>query len=284
MEAVEKNSMREFDVRNLFHEKNPKLARWIPGFVFRYLRKITRQNFVNEIIRDYGHLRGHHFSAAMMKYFNITIKVEGEENLPDKGAYIFAANHPLGGLDGHVIMYLVGNKYGCHKYKFLVNDILMNLKNLEDVMMPVNKHGKQGKLLAEQLDATFKSDVHILTFPAGLVSRKIKGQIIDLAWQKSFINKARQYHRDIIPIHMGGENSKFFYRLSNFRKFSGIKANIEMLYLINETYKHRNKHITVKYGKPIPWQTFDKSKRPLAWAKWVKDLVYKMDGIENASF
>lgn len=283
METVEKNSMKEVDIRNLFHEKNPKLARWIPEFVFRYLRKITRHDFVNEIIRDYGHLQGHDFSAAMMKYFNITIKVEGEEKLPDEGKYIFAANHPLGGLDGHAIMYLVGKKYGRDKYKFLVNDILMNLKNLEDVMMPVNKHGKQGKLLAEKLDATFKSDVHILTFPAGLVSRKIKGQIIDLAWQKSFINKARQYQRDIIPIHMGGENSKFFYRLSKFRNILGIKANIEMLYLINETYKHRNKHISVKFGKPIPWQTFDKSKRPLEWAKWVKDSVYKMDGVENVS-
>ena len=80
MEAVEKNSMKEFDVRNLFHEKNPKVARWIPGFVFRYLRKITRQDFVNEIIRDYGHLKGHDFSASMMKYFNLTIEVEGEEN------------------------------------------------------------------------------------------------------------------------------------------------------------------------------------------------------------
>jgi len=175
MKAVETNSMKEFDVRNLFHEKNPKVARW----------------------------------------------------------------------------------------------------------MPVNKHGTQGKLLAEQLDATFRSDVHILTFPAGLVSRKIKRQIIDRAWQKSFINKARQYQRDIIPIHIGGENSKFFYRLSNFRKFLGVKANIEMLYLINETYKHRNKHITIKFGKPIPWQTFDKSKRPIEWANWVKDLVYKMDGVEN---
>jgi len=277
------NGMKEFDVKELFHEKNPKLAKWIPGFIYRYLRKIARQDFVNEIIRDYGHLRGHDFSAAMMKYFNITIKVEGEENLPDEGAFIFAGNHPLGGLDGHVLMYLVGNKYGSDKYKFLVNDILMNLKNLEDVMMPVNKHGKQGKILAEQLDATFKSDVHIMTFPSGMVSRKRKDQVMDLSWQKSFINKSRQYQRDIIPFHMGGGNSKFFYRLYKFRKAIGVKANIEMLYLINETYQHRNKHITVKYGKPIPWQTFDTSRRPLEWANWVKGVVYKMDGVENVS-
>ena len=125
----------------------------------------------------------------------------------------------------------------------------------------------------------FKSETQILTFPAGLVSRKIKGQVMDLEWKKSFINKAKQYHRDIIPIHMGGENTNFFYRLSNFRKAIGIKANIEMLYLIDETYRQRGKHITVTIGEPIPWKTFDKSMRPLAWAKWVKDKVYKLDGV-----
>jgi 1-acyl-sn-glycerol-3-phosphate acyltransferase len=276
-----KSDVHTVDVKKLFYEKNPKLAKWIPGFIYSYLRKIIHQDFVNEVIRDYGHLKGYDFSVAMMKFFNITISVEGEENLPEDGRYIFASNHPLGGLDGHVIMYLVGKKYGSDKYKFLVNDLLMNLKNLEGVFLPVNKHGKQGAELVEKLDEAFLSDVHILTFPSGMVSRKIKGQIIDLPWQKSFIIKAKQYQRDIIPIHIGGENSNFFYRLYTFRKFLGIKSNIEMLYLMDETYKHRNKHIPVKFGKPIPWQTFDKSKRPLEWAKWVKEKVYNMAGQED---
>lgn len=283
MEKTRKNTMPEVDIKKIFYEKNPKLARWIPGFIFRYLKRISHEGFVNKIIRDYGHLRGFDFSVAMIDYFNVSIKVEGEENLPEKGKFIFASNHPLGGFDGHIIMYLIGKKYGKHNYKFLVNDILMNLKNMEDVFMPVNKHGKQGAILAQQLDDAFQSDVQILTFPSGFVSRKIKGEVMDLAWQKSFINKARQHQRDIIPIHMGGNNSKFFYRLYKLRKFFGIKANIEMLYLMDETYKHRNKNITVKFGSPIPWQTFDTSKRPLAWAKWVKEIVYKMGGVNKVS-
>lgn len=278
------SSMKEVDIKKIFREKNPKVARLVPGFIYRYLKKITHQDLVNEIIRDYGHLRGYDFSVAMMKYFNVTIKVEGEENLPKEGKFIFASNHPLGGFDGHIIMYLIGKHYGPNKYKFLVNDILMNLRNMEDVFMPVNKHGRQGSELAQQLDAAFKSDDQILTFPAGLVSRKIKGNVMDLVWHKSFINKSKQYKRDIIPIHMGGGNSKFFYRMYKFRKALGIKANIEMLYLMDETYKHRNKHITVKFGKPISWETFDTSKRPAEWAKWVKDIVYKMDGVENVPF
>ena len=104
---------------------------------------------------------------------------------------------------------------------------------------------------------------------------------MDLEWKKSFIKKAKQYQRDIVPIHMGGENTKFFYRLYRFREAIGLKANIEMLYLIDETYKHRGKHITVTIGEPIPWQTFDTSRRPLAWAKWVKDKVYHLGGVED---
>ena len=273
--------MQEVDIKKIFHEKNPKLARWIPGFIFRYLKQVSHQDFVNKIIREYGHLRGFDFTVAMIDYFNVKIKVEGEENIPETGKYIFASNHPLGGFDGHVIMYLIGKKYGPDKYKFLVNDILMNLTNMSDVFMPVNKHGRQGSKLAEQLDAAFKSDVQILTFPSGFVSRMIKGEVMDLIWHKSFISKSKQYKRDIIPIHMGGTNSRFFYRLYKFRKFLGIKANIEMLYLMDETYKHRDKHITVKFGKPIPWQTFDTSRRPIEWAKWVKELVYKMDGVDR---
>lgn len=279
MEEGKIKNFKEIDVKELFYDKNPKLARWIPGFIYSYLRRVAHQDWINMMIRDFGHLQGYDFSATMLKFFDLKINYVGMENLPEDGRYIFAANHPWGGLDGHVIMALIGDKYGRDNYKFLVNDILMNLKNLHGVFIPVNKHGRQGAELAEKLDAAFQSDEQILTFPSGLVSRKIKGQVMDLEWQKSFINKARQYQRDIIPIHMGGDNTKFFYRLYRIRKALGIKANIEMLYLIDETYKHKGKQITVTIGEPIPWQTFDKSKRPLAWAKWVKDRTYALAGV-----
>ncbi len=281
MDSGKSRSSKKIDVKDLFYDKNPKLARWIPGFIYRYLRRVAHQDRINEMIRDYGHLKGYDFSVAMLEYFNLTIDIVGEEKLPESGKYIFAANHPWGGLDGHIAMAMIGRKYGRDKYKCLVNDLLMNLKNLHGVFIPVNKHGKQDSQMAEQLDHAFKSETQILTFPSGLVSRKIKGQVMDLEWKKSFINKAKQYQRDIIPIHMGGENSKFFYRIYRFRRALGIKANFEMLYLIDETFKHRDKHITVTIGEPIPWQTFDKSKRPLAWAKWVKEKVYHLGGVDN---
>ena len=279
MNQVPSTSIPKFSVKNVINEKSPKLAKWIPGFIIRYLKKIVHEERINEIIRDYGHLQGFDFSEAVIKHFNITIKIEGEENLPKGGKYIFASNHPLGGFDGHIIMFLIGQRFG--SYKFLVNDILIGLKNLNDVFIPVNKHGRQGVEFARQIDAAYNSEVQILTFPAGLVSRKIKGQVLDLPWQKNFISKAKQHKRDIIPIHLSGRNTEFFYRLGKIRKMLGIKANIEMLYLIDETMKHENKTFVVKFGKPIPYQTFDSTKRPTEWAKWVKDICYKLDGVEK---
>ena len=113
-------------------------------------------------------------------------------------------------------------------------------------------------------------------FPAGLCSRRNHGIIRDLEWKKTFITKSVETQRDIVPIHFGGQNSDFFYRLANICKWLGIKFNLAMLYLPDEMYKNTGKTFTVKIGKPIPWQTFDKSKTATEWAAYVKNIVYKL--------
>lgn len=270
------------EIKKVFANKNPRLARLIPEFVFRFLRHIVREDFVNEFLNQYGHLKNRDFAVASIKYFNVSLHVKGMENIPKEGRFIFVANHPLGGFDGIVLIKIISEYFP--SYKFLVNDILMNVFPLKDVFIPINKHGKQALESARQVEAAYASDLQLITFPAGLVSRKTKGQIMDLPWQKSFINKAIKHQRSIIPIHFSGQNTKFFYSLANVRKFFGIKANIEMLFLMDETYKHRNKHLTIKIGKPIDYHTFDKRKKPLEWAKWVKEKVYALDMITHVPF
>lgn len=267
------------EVKKVFANKNPQLARMIPGFVYRYLQRIVHEDFVNDFLNKYGHLKNTEFIEASIKDFNVSIEVQGNENIPAEGKFIFAANHPLGGFDGIVLMKIISEHF--KEFRFLVNDILMNVYPIKELFIPINKHGKQAMEAARQMEEAFASDIQILTFPAGLVSRKIKGQIIDLPWQKSFILKAVKHKRDIIPVHFSGQNTNFFYRLANIRKFLGIKANIEMLYLMDETYKHRNKHLTIKFGKPISYTHFDKSKKPNEWAKWVKEQVYALDGVNH---
>jgi len=207
--------------------------------------------------------------------FNITIKTVGEENIPPDGRFVFAANHPLGGMDGICISVVLGEKYN-GKIKYLVNDILYFLKPLQPIFVPINKHGSQAKGAAQAINEAYASDDQMLSCPAGLVSRKQKGVIKDLVWHKSFIQKAVESKRDVIPVHFSGRNSNFFYNFANIRKWLGLKFNIELIYLPDEMFKLKNSTYTITFGKPIPWQTFDKSKTPLQWAQYVKEIVYSL--------
>ena len=126
------------------------------------------------------------------------------------------------------------------------------------------------------VQAGFSSGNHIIMFPAGLCSRRKKGVIRDLAWKKTFITKSVEHQRDVVPIHFSGRNSNFFYGLANLCETLGIKFNIAMLFLVDEMYKNVHKTFYVKIGKPIPWQTFDRSKSAAEWAQYVQDEVYKL--------
>ncbi len=262
-------------IEQLFKSKNPGLAKWIPGFVYSYLKKIIHQNDINDFIGRYGDRQGLAFSDAILEYLNVSYRVVGEENLPAAdGRYIFVSNHPLGGPDGIILISFLGTRYP--ELKFPVNDLLLNLKNLNTIFLPVNKHGVQAKDAVAAIEKAYASDCQMIMFPAGMVSRKQNGEIKDLEWQKSFISKAIQHKRDIVPVYIDGKNSNFFYNLANFRKKIGLKANLEMFYLPDKTFKQRNKAFTLYIGKPVSWQTFDRSRRPMEWAQEIKEMVYQL--------
>ena len=267
-------------VREVFRNKNPRIAKLLPGFVYRYLERIVHQDYINDFLRRHGEKRGLDFIHAIFDEFNINIIIKGKQNIPEKGRFIFASNHPLGGFDGVVLIDVVNRFLG--NAKFLVNDILMNMSVLEDLFIPINKHGAQTRESAMLLDEIFRSDLQILTFPSGYVSRKIKGVIQDLPWQKSFVSKAIQYHRDIIPVHFTGRNSNFFYNLANIRKILGIKWNLEMFFLVDESVKKKNATITITFGKVIPWPALDKSKSYQEWADSIRSKVYSLAHVEES--
>jgi putative hemolysin len=147
---------------------------------------------------------------------------------------------------------------------------------LQNIFIPINKHGTQGREAAQTLNESLASGKQIITFPAGLCSRKTKGKISDPEWKKMFITKAFEYKRDVIPVYFDAQNSNLFYAIANIRKKLRLKFNIEMLFLPREMFKAKNSTFTVYFGKPIPWQTFDASQSPLQWADEVKRTVYGM--------
>lgn len=248
----------------------------VPKFLVNYLKKIVHQEEINQFFVDHPTAKNLEFIEAGLKYMGIKTEIYGRENLPPKdGRYIFASNHPLGGMDGMATGYLIGREYD-GKVRFFSNDLLTNLEPLKEMFIPVNKLGSQSRLHAQMMDDLYNSDNHLVTYPAGMCSRKINGQIVDPEWKKNFIAKAVQYKRDVVPIYFEGRNSNFFYNLARIRKFLGIKFNIEMMYLSDEMFKQRGSTFTIKIGKAIPWQTFDKSKTQAEWAARVKEIVYAM--------
>ena len=271
---MKKTEVIKIDIAQVLKHKAPKTK--VPRFIVDYLRRIVHEKEINLFFEANPSLKNLDFVAAGLDYLEVTTSIEGKENLPPKGGrYIFASNHPLGGLDGMTAGYLLGKEYD-GKVRFFSNDLMMNLHPMRDMFVPVNKTGMQGKGHAEMMQQLYASDSHLVTYPAGMCSRKIKGKIVDLEWKKNFITKAIEYQRDVVPIYFEGRNSNFFYNLANIRKFLGIKFNIEMMYLADEMFKQKGKHFCIKVGKPIPWQTFDKSKSQSKWAEWVKEIVYKM--------
>lgn len=268
-------TLKPIYLKEVFKSKNPALARWIPGFVYSWLNRIICIDDINDFIRKHGDRKGIDFADAIVEYLNLTLQTEGITNLPSpQGRYIFVSNHPLGGPDGIALISFLGKYYP--DLKFPVNDILLNLKNLNNIFLPVNKHGGMSREAVKAIASAYTSDNQIIMFPAGLCSRKIKGKIEDLEWQKNFIVEAVKHRRDIVPIYISGQNSNFFYNLSNFRKKIGLKANIEMLWLPKEAFKKKNETLTLKIGKPISWQSFDKSRKPKEWAKEVRDILYRL--------
>lgn len=267
-------SYKPIRIREVFAAKSPGLAKLIPGFVYRYLNNILHLDEVNTFLEKYGHLKGIEFVDKVVEEFNVREFVHNSENIPQSGRYIFASNHPLGGFDGMLLMKNVEARLG--SFKFLANDILLNIPQLNPVFVPVNKHGGHAREAAKKLSECYNSKDQILIFPSGLASRKIKGQIVDLEWKKHFISKAIQHKRDIIPVFISGRNSNRFYRTAKFRKFFKIKWNLEMFFLPDETMKHQNTDVHLYFGKPIPYTTFDKTKTQQEWAGWVKERVYKL--------
>jgi putative hemolysin len=275
-EATHKKNFKPINIKDLFMDKSPSLAPWIPGFIYRFLSKILRIDFMNDpFLYHHGYKKNVDFARASIEVFNVTLDVKGREKLPQGGRYIFVANHPLGGFDGMMIISELSKSYP--HLKVLVNDLLTNVDNMEEMFVPINKHGAQAIENVRRINSIFESDEQVMTFPAGLVSRRRKGVIRDTEWKKSIITKAKQTKRDVVPLHVSGRCSNFFYNLANLRRFLGIKTNIEMFFLPNESYKHRNKHFTITFGTPIPYETFDSRYNAKEWAAYVQDYTYTLE-------
>ena len=277
-ESVEKT----IDIKRILKDKMGSKARFVPCFLVAWLKKIIHEDEVNRFLWENRNLKGTEWLTACVQYLDMTLDIVGVENLPDKNdgkLYTFVSNHPLGGQDGVSLGSIIGRHYD-GKFRYLVNDLLLNLPGLKPVSIGINKTGKQSRDFPRMVEAGFNSDNHLLMFPAGLNSRRINGEIYDLPWKKTFITKSVETHRDVVPIHFSGQNSKRFYRIAKFSD-RYLPFNLAMLFLVDEMYRNVGKTFRITIGKPIPWQTFNKTKTPMEWANFVEERVYALSSNDN---
>lgn len=196
-ESIEKT----IDIDKILKSKMGSKVKFVPRFLVSWLKKIIHEDEVNRFLWESRGLSGTEWLTECVRYLKMDVEIVGLENLPDKNdgkLYTFVSNHPLGGQDGVCLGSIIGKHYD-GKFRYLVNDLLLNLPGLKPVSIGINKTGRQSRDFPRMVEAGFKSDNHMLMFPAGLNSRKRKdGTIHDLPWKKTFISKSVEYQRDVV--------------------------------------------------------------------------------------
>lgn len=279
-----KMEKKEFDIESITREhinlermigsKNPKLLRCIPKFVMRWFKKLLHLDKINEEIYNQRHLDGPQFAKFVVEDFlNVKIEITNPENIPYSSRALLVANHPIGSIDGMSLIKIVGEKRD--DILFPVNDMLCALLNFRDVFVPINKYGRNSSN-HDVLNDAFRSDSCVMFFPAGTESKYIDGKFQDFPWKKTFVKKAIEFQRDVVPVYIEGKNSKRFYRLSAIRRFFGVKFDLEMILLPDEMFRYSGKTIKITFGKPIKWETFSKMHSHKEWAAIVRQHVYDL--------
>ena len=260
------------DVELALQEKIPDIYKKIPGVLIRLMEKVIRQDDMNRMIHESSHLNGIPLVDWVLDQFGVNIVVKGKKLIPKKGRYIYPANHPIGGLDGLAIVSVVAKIHPL--IKFVANDLLRVIKGFDSISLYIARFGQINRRNAILINKTLASEAQLLVQPAGTVSKRNPVKISDLAWNKFFIHKAIQYKRDVIPIHVQARNSRLFYNIASFRKIFRIKSNLEMFLLPREMFNKSGKTITITFGIPIAYKTFDDSRTHLEWAQKVREYVY----------
>lgn len=272
--AMPEITEKTIDIEEVFREKNPKLYRWTPRFVFRWVERLVQLDEVNHVIYTYADDDDAvTFSKHILEYFRVKVETIGVQNLEGNSRITVASNHPLGGLDGVALLATVGEKYP--GAIFPVNDILLFIPQFRKAFIPINKHGSNRSNL-KNIGSYFDSDEPVLYFPEGLCSRKRNGVVGDWNWRKTFITTAIQRQRDIIPTRFEGKNSNFFYNLSNFRKKIGLKANIEMILLPREMFRQKGRTVKAIFAKPVSYTFFDGRYKAAEWAELMRKFIYTL--------
>ena len=248
--AVIKSKRRNkpIDCGALLLEQMPRLSAYpalIGQFLIFALQKLVCEDRINAFLIDNAMTQDFAFIDQVFQHLKIDYKVGGRdiENIPPKGRVIIVANHPLGGLDGLVLLRLVSNVR--RDVRIVVNELLLHISQLNSLLLPVDViGGKTKKADIYRVRRALNNDEAVIIFPAGEVSRVGAKGIRDRHWLPGFIQLANATRSPILPIHIKAQNSALFYVISR------ISQPLSMLILPREMLGFKGE-ISITIGQAI---------------------------------
>ena len=243
--------MQQIDLKKIILQRNPGFLSYFPEFLqkvfYLLLAKLLKINEINTILEKCNDLSGIAFIDEVFEQldFSYMITKKERDRIPSEGKVIIVANHPLGGLDGMVLLKLVSEVRP--DVKIVVNDVLMEIEALNELFLPVNIfENKVQKSNLEKISQSLAREEAVIIFPAGEVSRLSTKGVQDKPWNKGVLLFAKKYDAIIQPVFIHAKNSLGFYLVSSvWKQFS-------LFLLPGEMFRKKHKNITIKIGEPIP--------------------------------
>ncbi|MDE6861500.1 MAG: 1-acyl-sn-glycerol-3-phosphate acyltransferase [Alistipes sp.] len=264
----------KISIDEMIRRRWPRAAACMPQAAIRALERRLCVDRLNDYIAAHADLPTAEFLHRFIDSLQVTYTVEGMGRLNSDGRYIIASNHPFGGLDGVILAATMIDRFG--DVGVVVNDLLSEIRPLESIWIPVNTRGVQRSGNVVRFEQVLRSNKPVVTFPAGLCSRRRGGRVRDTEWHSSFVKRAIMHERDIVPVYVDGRLSDRFYRMADMRRRLGIGFNLEMLRLPAEMFSQRGQHITIRMGKPLSYRDIRHSESTHDVCRKVRAKVYEM--------
>ena len=249
------------------------------------LMKVLKISTLNKIDNRNKHLNDLEFLNAILDEFQIKFEIPEEDlkRLPKEGAYITISNHPLGGIDGILLLKLMLEREP--NFKIIANFLLHRIEPMKPYIMPVNpfENHKDAKSSVIGIKETLRhlSDGKPLgIFPAGEVSTYKDGKlIVDKPWEEGALKIIKKANVPVVPIYFHAQNSKLFYRLSK------LNDRLRTAKLPSELLTQKNRIIKVRIGKPISVNELNEHTNIPELGKFLRKKTYMLsNSFEEENF
>ncbi|MDA9311748.1 lysophospholipid acyltransferase family protein [Polaribacter sp.] len=245
-------------------------------FIGWIVLRVLRISKLNKIYNQNKHKKDLDFLNAVLKDCQVEFEIPEEDlkRIPKEGAFITISNHPLGGIDGVLLLKLLTEKRA--DYKIIANFLLHKIAPLQPYVMPVNpfENRKDAKSSVPGIKAALrhiKSGHPLGVFPAGEVSTRKEGKLkVDKPWEAGAVRFIKKANVPILPIYFHARNSRFFYFLAK------ISDTFRTAKLPSEILSQKNRVIKVRIGKPITTKDQDAYSDLTAFSEFIRKKTYLM--------